>query len=234
MSCNPSAHRILSPETFCAWFTPLLILCNVYHTQADFLDVHQCCNIVNWALRNIIQWNGKRKLYNFVQENAFENIVCKMAPTLSQPLHWRHNERDGVSNRQPHDCLFNCLFRRRSKKTSKLRVTGLCKGNSPVTGELPEKRPVTQEMLPFDDVIMINVSDTATKNTIADYVMKTSIFRLLVWFIINTENRTVKRNRVCDTFCRWTDTCRQLGEFDVSHDIPNTGNSTFYTTTCTG
>ena len=27
------------------------------------------------------------------------------------------------------------LFRQRSKKTSKLRVTGLCEGNSPVTGE---------------------------------------------------------------------------------------------------
>ena len=31
----------------------------------------------------------------------------------------------------------NRLFRRRSKKTSKLRVTGLCAGNSPGTGELP-------------------------------------------------------------------------------------------------
>ena len=41
------------------------------------------------------------------------------------PLHWRHNDHDGVSNHQPHDCLLNRLFRRRSKKTSKLRVTGL-------------------------------------------------------------------------------------------------------------
>ena len=43
-----------------------------------------------------------------------------------QTLHWRHNGCDSVSNHQPHDCLLNCLFRRRSKKTSKLRVTGLC------------------------------------------------------------------------------------------------------------
>ena len=49
-------------------------------------------------------------------------------------LQWRHNGCDGVSNHQSHDCLLNCLFRRRSKKTSKLRVTGLCAGNSPVTG----------------------------------------------------------------------------------------------------
>ena len=36
--------------------------------------------------------------------------------------------------------LTNGLFRRRSKKTSKLRVTGLCEGNSPVTGEFPAQR----------------------------------------------------------------------------------------------
>ena len=56
------------------------------------------------------------------------------------PLQWRHVERDGVSNHQPHDCLLNRLFRRRSKKTSKLRVTGLCEGNSPGTGEFPAQR----------------------------------------------------------------------------------------------
>ena len=48
---------------------------------------------------------------------------------------WRHNGRDSVSNHQPHDCLLNRLFRRRSKKKSKLRVTGFWAGNSPGTGE---------------------------------------------------------------------------------------------------
>ena len=52
-------------------------------------------------------------------------------------LQWRHNGRDSVSNHQPHDCLLNRVFRRRSKKTSKLRVTGFCEGNSPGTGEFP-------------------------------------------------------------------------------------------------
>ena len=33
-------------------------------------------------------------------------------------------------------------------------VTGLCAGNSPVTGEFPHKGPVTRKMFPFDDVIM--------------------------------------------------------------------------------
>ena len=52
-------------------------------------------------------------------------------------LQWRGNGLDSVSNHQPHDCLLNRLFRRRSKKTSKLRATGLCVGNSPGAGEFP-------------------------------------------------------------------------------------------------
>ena len=53
------------------------------------------------------------------------------------PLLWCHNRHDCVPNHQPHHCLLNCLFGRRSKKTSKLHVTGLCVGNSPGTGEFP-------------------------------------------------------------------------------------------------
>ena len=55
-------------------------------------------------------------------------------------LQWRHNGRDGVSNHQPLHCLLNPLFRLRSKKISKLRVTGFCAGNSPVTGEFPARK----------------------------------------------------------------------------------------------
>ena len=58
---------------------------------------------------------------------------------------WRHNEHDGVSNHQLHDCLLRHLFTRRSKKTSKVRVTGLCEGNSPVTVNSPHKGPVATE-----------------------------------------------------------------------------------------
>ena len=52
-------------------------------------------------------------------------------------LRWRHNGRDNDPNHQPHGCLLKRLFRPRSRKTSKLRVTGLCVGNSPGTGEFP-------------------------------------------------------------------------------------------------
>ena len=69
-------------------------------------------------------------------------------------LQWRHYDHDCVSNHQPRGCLLNRLFRRRSKKTSKLRVTGLCVGNSPGPVNSPHIGPVTRKMFPFDDVIM--------------------------------------------------------------------------------
>ena len=55
-------------------------------------------------------------------------------------LRWRHNDHAGVPNHQSCGCLLNRLFSRRSKKTSKPRVTGLWAGNSPGTGEFPAQR----------------------------------------------------------------------------------------------
>ena len=60
-------------------------------------------------------------------------------------LEWRHNGHDGVSKHQPHNCSLNRLFRRRSKKTLKLRVPGLCAGNSPVIGEFPSQKASNAE-----------------------------------------------------------------------------------------
>ena len=63
--------------------------------------------------------------------------------SLSQRL--RHNVRDGILNHQSHDCLRNRLFRCTSKKSSKLRVTGLCAENSLAIGEFPAQMAITAE-----------------------------------------------------------------------------------------
>ena len=72
-------------------------------------------------------------------------------------LLWRHNGHDGASNHQPHHCLLNGLFRHRSKKTSKLCVTGLCAGIHWWPVNSPRKWPVTWKIFPFHDVIMIAI-----------------------------------------------------------------------------
>ena len=46
--------------------------------------LNQCWNIVNWIPRNKIQWNVSRNSYIFIQENPFENVIWKMATTLSR------------------------------------------------------------------------------------------------------------------------------------------------------
>ena len=86
------------------------------------------------------------------------NTCEKEQSTMLWSLQWRHNGHDGVSNHQPRGCLLNRLFRRRSKKTPKLRVTGLCVGNSPGPVYSSHKGPVTRKMFPFDDVIMAQFS----------------------------------------------------------------------------
>ena len=47
--------------------------------------------------------------------------VCVGVP---QPLQWRHNARDGVSNHLPRRCLLNRLFQRRSKKSRHWTLCG--------------------------------------------------------------------------------------------------------------
>ena len=77
---------------------------------------------------------------------APKDISTMASSKLQQTLQRRHNERDDVSNYRRLDCLFNRLLRRRSKKTSKLRVTGLSVGvihRWPV--DSPHKWPVTRK-----------------------------------------------------------------------------------------
>ena len=86
---------------------------------------------------------------HFITKNGVLLVGCSNSPYYSDVIM-------GVSNHQPHHCLLKRLFRRRWKKISKLRVTGLCEGNSLVAGEVPAQRASNAQMLPFDDVIMFH------------------------------------------------------------------------------
>ena len=82
--------------------------------------------------------------------------VCQIY-AFFKTLRCRHNERDGVSNHQPQDCLLNRLFRRRSKKHQSSASLALVWGIHQWPMNSPHKGPVTRKMFPFDrhhDVIM--------------------------------------------------------------------------------
>ena len=77
------------------------------------------------------------------------------SPSNGNPLQWRHNVRDGVTNYHPNDCLLNRFFssadqRKHLNSVSLVFVRGIHRW--PVNS--PHKWPVTRKMFPFDDVIM--------------------------------------------------------------------------------
>ena len=132
--------------------SPKCMLAIVYHVHIwqvlPQLSCGDTCQIRMWCKQSNRYFDRNETFaYGEINERSFSN-------PHPRPLQWRHNERHGVSNYRPLDGLLNSLFRHRSKNTSKIRVTGLCEGNSPVTGEFPHKGPVTRKMFPFDDVIM--------------------------------------------------------------------------------
>ena len=92
-----------------------------------------CCTTVSKYMDRALSLN--------IMIEAFLRAACPLCLS-SVSLQWRHNERDGVSNHRLYACLLNRLVRRRTPKN---RVTGLCRGNSPVTGEFPTQRASNAE-----------------------------------------------------------------------------------------
>ena len=62
------------------WFRQWLV---AWLAPSHFLN--QCWNIVNWTIRNKLQWNFNRSSNICVQENVFESAVWEMVSILSQP-----------------------------------------------------------------------------------------------------------------------------------------------------
>ena len=103
------------------------------------------CGTTGQRVNNLrAEQNGLHLQTTFLNVFSWMNVIafwfkfhCKFVPKGPIALLWRHNGHDVVSNHQPNDCLLIRSFRRRSRKMPKLRVTGLCVGNSPETGEFP-------------------------------------------------------------------------------------------------
>ena len=145
MNCKYCRH-MNQPRTYC-------------HTL-DIADTEiQCGNVPTYDVLNKQSFQRTRRfifwspcVYNHIHsDDQFDRNLCFHLQILGFTtcsaqgkwvisLHWRHNDHDGVSNHQPHGCLLNRLFRRRSKKTSKLRVTGPLCGEFTGTGEFPAQR----------------------------------------------------------------------------------------------
>ena len=114
------------------------------------VNQNRFCEIIHYNDKEIF-WHITEWMRHWGRYVSYCHIMVWIIQARTQsrssvkPLLWRHNGRDGVSNHQPHDCLLNHSFRRRSKQTSKFRVTSLCAWNSPLTGEFPAQMASSAE-----------------------------------------------------------------------------------------
>ena len=96
----------------------------------------------SWHLS--LKWKKKRAFW-LCFSSASAMFCIAACDCVQRSLQRRPNERDGVSNRQCPHCLLNRLIRRRPKKTSNPRATGLCEGIPPVTGGFLSQRASNAE-----------------------------------------------------------------------------------------
>ena len=126
LSSDERILNFLGIGKYCLTLIQRSVIIEQYFAEGSCVRSWSACDITQYLVGR--SWKIPFGLYEM-----FSNKLSIKPPYFCCPLQWR----DGVSNYQPHDCLLDRLFRRRSKKTSKLRVTGLCAGNSPVIGEFP-------------------------------------------------------------------------------------------------
>ena len=124
---NSFFYWVSVTERWMVFQTMRLVRC--CHYCPSFMETYMC--IFVWICKNIV------KILIWIC-NCDGIVVSDYSGggENDKSLLRRHNGRDSVSNHQHHDCLLNHLFRRRSKKKSKLRVTGLCAGNTLLIGQM--------------------------------------------------------------------------------------------------
>ena len=94
--------------------------------------IKRCFCFSQWTSRsspNLVGQVVKQLVISFRNMHYSDVIMIAMASQINQGL----------------VCLLNHLFRRRSKNTSKRRVTGLCEGNPPVNGEFSSRNASNAE-----------------------------------------------------------------------------------------
>ena len=114
-----------------------------------------------------------------VSHHYFWSWICRYQaiPGITDALQWRHKEPDGVSNHQRLDCLFNRLFRRRSRSKKHQSSASLALWGESTGERFPSQRGSNAEIFPFDDVIMDQPCITEPQWDIVCYITDT-----IVWY----------------------------------------------------
>ena len=129
----------------------------------------------------LIQYSPILWMHGFCDDDPDSRYICTKVEiqvymlsfiwTKSSVLHINRLEkigfwsnRGGVSNHQGLDCFLKRLFRRRSKKISKLLVTGVCEAINRWPVDSRHRGPVTGKIFTFDDVITCVMRQNTTQH----------------------------------------------------------------------
>ena len=97
--------------------------------KGNFESKTKTAIIYQWTLANmVICFDDK-----IIHSDQYFTEVCF-------PLQWRHNERYGVPNHQPHDCFIQPFIQAQIKENIKATRHWPLWGEFPVTVELPAQR----------------------------------------------------------------------------------------------
>ena len=99
----PLVPHICVSESGQHWFRQWLL---AYSVPTHYLN--QCSLIVHRTLRNKLQWNLNQNSKIFIEENAFESVVCEMVAILFRGRwvnHWL-----GHWSTAPHPVLLHMVF----------------------------------------------------------------------------------------------------------------------------
>ena len=103
-----------------------------YHNISSFL--------VRWVRNPLVTARFLAQRFS----NAHNNILNDSRhDVFGNTLQWSHNDRDGISTHRRLHFIGQLLVQAQINETSKVRVTGLCAGNSSVTSEFSNVESVS-------------------------------------------------------------------------------------------
>ena len=153
--CDTSLKRS-NKNIFWRWYGKYNFINSITQLDWHMADIYVAWTpLKRWLCNDNLDHKCLKSVVSLIMDEIMKPAAKLQSMSMDYlfSLQWRHNGRDSVSNHQTHDCLLNRLFRRRSKKTSKLHVTGLCAGNHRGPVNSPHRWTVAPKMFPFDDVI---------------------------------------------------------------------------------
>ena len=121
--------------------------------------------------------------------------ILRTAIHIHLPLQWCHNERDGVSNHQPHHCLLNRLFKVQIKESIKAPRHWPLWGE--FTGDFPAQRASNAENVSICDIMVSAIYTIIGLKLMAYCLFGTKILRLLSIAIMENSTMYETMNRYC-------------------------------------